>query len=43
MIYFAAPKMTVPASARLRGAAASLLALPVLWNADVLAVDAGRR
>jgi phytoene dehydrogenase-like protein len=36
VIYFAAPKLTVPASARLRGAAASVLALPVLWNADVL-------
>ena len=43
VIYFAAPKLTVPASTRLRGAAASVLALPVLWNADVLTVDAGRR
>ena len=43
VIYFAAPKLTVPASTRLRGATASVLALPVLWNADVLTVDAGRR
>ena len=37
-LYFAAPKMTVAMSSRLRGATPAILAPPVLWNAEVLSI-----
>ena len=37
-LYFAAPKITVAMSSRLRGATPALLAPPVLWNAEVLSI-----
>jgi ABC-type transport system substrate-binding protein len=39
-ICFAAPKVTIAMSARVRGATPSVLAPMVLWNADVLSVGA---
>jgi peptide/nickel transport system substrate-binding protein len=42
-LYFAAPKVTVAASARLEGIAASALIPPVFWNAEVLHVTGPRR
>jgi len=41
VLYFAAPKITIPMSARLRGATASVLAAPVLWNAERLSLVPG--
>ena len=37
-LYFAAPKITVAMSSRLRGATPAILAPPVLWNAEVLSI-----
>jgi hypothetical protein len=42
-LYFAAPKVTVAASARLEGISASALIPPVFWNAEVLHVTGPRR
>lgn len=41
ILYFAAPKVTIATSARLHGATPSVLAPPVLWNADVLWLSPG--
>lgn len=38
VLFFAAPRMTVAASARLRGATPAVLPPPVLWNAEVLSI-----
>ena len=38
ILYFAAPRVTVASSARLRGSLPSVLPPPVLWNAEVLSI-----
>ncbi|HYN09098.1 MAG TPA: ABC transporter substrate-binding protein [Vicinamibacterales bacterium] len=42
ILHFAAPKITIAMSARLRGATPSVLDPPVLWNAEVLSVSGVR-
>jgi ABC-type transport system substrate-binding protein len=37
-LYFAAPKVILATSARVRGVTPSVLAPHILWNADVLSV-----
>jgi peptide/nickel transport system substrate-binding protein len=38
ILYFAAPRVTVATSARLRGSMPSILPPPVLWNSEVLSI-----
>jgi peptide/nickel transport system substrate-binding protein len=38
ILYFAAPRVTVATSARLRGSTPSVLPPPVLWNAEALSI-----
>ena len=38
VLYFAAPKVILASSARLRGVTPSVLAPYILWNADTLSV-----
>jgi peptide/nickel transport system substrate-binding protein len=39
VLYFAAPKVTIAMSSRVRGATPAVLNPPVLWNAEVLSVS----
>ena len=39
VLHFAAPKVTIAMSARLRGAMPSVFDPPVLWNAEVLSLS----
>jgi peptide/nickel transport system substrate-binding protein len=43
VLYFAAPRVVVATSARLRGATPSVLSPPILWNAERLALAPGDR
>jgi peptide/nickel transport system substrate-binding protein len=43
ILYFAAPRVTVAMSGRIQGATPSVLRPPVLWNSEVLSVDASGR
>ena len=38
ILYFAAPRVTVASSARLRGSMPSVMPPPILWNAEVLSI-----
>jgi peptide/nickel transport system substrate-binding protein len=39
VIYFAAPRVTVASSARVRGVAAAVVPPTILWNAEMLSID----